>query len=92
MSDPPEPSKLVAQYETLRKAPSVMRCRSTLVPADALSPSRHVGMARAVAAMSAFAQPEGSRPSNCTTPEEYKPFIYAFAAMTIQTSHQGATP
>jgi len=83
----------VAQYETLRKA-----AFGDALPLDAragLMLFLHRGMwgwARAVAAMSAFAQPEGSRPSNWTTPEEYKPFIYVFAAMAIQTSHQGAIP
>ena len=92
-SDLPEPSKVVAQYETLRRA-----ALGDALPLEAraglmLFLGRGMwGWARAMATMSAFEQPTGSRPSNWKTPEEFRTVIYIFAAMAIQTSHRGATP
>jgi len=92
-SDSPEPSKAVAQYETLRRA-----ALGDALPLEAraglmLFLGRGMwGWVRAMATMSALPQPTGSRPSNWTAPEEYRTVIQIFAAMAIQTSHRGATP
>lgn len=92
-SDSPEPSKVVTQYETLRRA-----ALGDALPLEAraglmLFLGRGMwGWARAMATMSALQQLTVSRPSNWTAPEEYRTVIHIFAAMAIKTSHRGATP
>jgi len=88
-----EQAGVVAQYETLR---------GTALGA-ALPPEARAGLllflgrgmwgwVRAVAAMSTFEQPTGSRPSNWKAPEESRTVIHIFAAMAIQADYQGAAP
>jgi hypothetical protein len=84
---------LVMRYETLRSA----------ALGDALPLEARAGMmlflrrgmwgwARALASMSAFEEPTGSRASNWKAPKEYKTVIHILAAMAIRTTREGATP
>jgi hypothetical protein len=87
-----EPPDVVTEYETLRRA----------ALGDALPLNARAGLmlflrrglwgwARALATMTAFEQPTGSRPSNWKAPEEYRTVIHLFAAMAIRTTVLGAT-
>lgn len=85
------PSKVVAQYETLRRA-----ALGDALPLEAraglmLFLGRGMwGWARAVATMSA-PPPTGSRPPNWKAPEEHRTVVHIFAAMAIKANHEGAT-
>jgi hypothetical protein len=83
-----EPSSVVMQYETLRRA----------ALGDALPPEARAGLtlflrrgmwgwARAVATMSALPQPTGARSSNWQPLEEDRTIIHILAAMAIKTNH-----
>jgi hypothetical protein len=88
-----EPSNIVPQYETLRRA----------VLGDALPPEARAGLmlflrrgmwgwARAVASMSALPQPAGARPTHGPPSEEDRPLIHLLAALAIQANHEGDRP
>jgi hypothetical protein len=87
-NDSAEPSIVVTQYESLRRA----------ALGDALPPGARSGLmlflcrgmwgwARALATMSAFEQPVGSRQSGWKAPDEYRTVIHIFAAMAIRANY-----
>jgi len=87
-NDSADPSIVVTQYELLRRA----------ALGDALPPGARSGLmlflcrgmwgwARALATMSHFEQPVGSRPSGWKAPDEYRAVIHIFAAMAIRANH-----
>jgi hypothetical protein len=87
-----EPPDVVTEYETLRRA----------ALGDALPLNARAGLmlflrrglwgwARALATMTAFEQPTGSRPASWKAPEEYRTVIHIFAALAIRTTVLGAT-
>ncbi len=87
-SDSAEPSIVVTQYETLRRA----------ALGDALPPGARSGLmlflrrgmwgwARAFANMSAFEQPVDPRPSSWKAPDEYRTVIHIFAALAIRANY-----
>jgi hypothetical protein len=88
-----EPSSIVTQYETLRRA----------VLGDALPPEARAGLllflrrgmwgwARTVATMPAVPRPVGVRPAHEQPSEEDRPLIHLLAAMAIRGNHEGALP
>jgi hypothetical protein len=88
-----EPSNIVPQYETLRRA----------ALGDALPPEARAGLllflqrgmwgwTRAVTTGSAVPQPAGSRPTNWQPSEEDRPLIHLLAALAIQANHEGDRP
>jgi hypothetical protein len=86
---------IVAQYETLRRA-----ALGHALPLEARSGLmlflRHGmwGWARAmvIAGAGMSQQPSCSPPLNCVPSGESKTLIHIFAAMAMNTHHQGATP
>lgn len=83
-----EPSIIVTQYETLRRA----------ALGDALPPEARTGLllflrrgmwgwAQAIASIPTFPQPAGSRPANRKPPEENRTIIHLFAALAITANH-----
>jgi hypothetical protein len=91
--DSAEPPNLAMQYETLRSA-----ALGNVLPLEAraglmLFLRRGMwGWARALATMTTFEQPTGSRPSTWKAPKEYRTMIHIFAAMAIRTTREGAAP
>jgi len=88
-----DPSSVVTQYETLRRA----------ALGDALPPEARAGLmlflrrglwgwARAVATLRAVPQPADSRPAHGQPPEEDRTLIHILAALAIKTNHEGARP
>jgi hypothetical protein len=82
-----EPLNAVAQYDTLRRAAVggalALEARAGLM----LFLRRGLwGWARALATITAFGPPPGTRPANWKAPEEYRTVIHILATMAIKAN------
>ena len=88
-----EPTVVVTQYETLRRA----------ALGDALPPEARAGLtlflrrgmwgwAQAVVTRSAVLLPAAARPTNWQPPENERILIHLLAALAIQANHEGDRP